>query len=92
MDFDHTFWADRPWDFKKQFIDQVGHIVYAILVLLPVIVIPDQVIGCIGSAAICGTIREWEQWKKRRRLHLFDRSIDVVFFGIGGAMIGMWSI
>jgi len=31
MEFDHTLWADRPWDFKKQIIDQTGHVVYAIV-------------------------------------------------------------
>ena len=87
-EFDHTFWSDRPWDIKKQFIDQAGHIVYSILVLLPVLLIPNQVIGCACSAIVLGTIREWEQWKKKYRLHLFDRLVDILFFGIGGALIG----
>ena len=87
-EFDHTLWADRPWDFKKQIIDQTGHVLYAIAILLPVLLIPNQVIGCAIGASICGTLREWEQWKKKYRLHLFDRLFDILFFAIGGALIG----
>ena len=87
-EFDHTFWADRPWDFKKQIIDQAGHVVYAIAILLPVLLIPNRVIGCAISATLLGTIREWEQWKKKNRLHLFDRMVDVLFFSLGGIIIG----
>ena len=83
-----TFFSDRPFDLKKQVIDQVGHVLYAAAVLAPILAIDNQIAGAAVSAVVCGFIREWEQWTKRYKLHLVDRSVDVIFFGIGGAIVG----
>ena len=83
-----TFFTSRQWDIKKQLIDQTGHAVYAILILLPVLLIPNTILGSTITALVCGIIREWEQWRKAENLHLFDRILDVSFFGIGGFIIG----
>jgi len=84
MEFDHTFWSDRPWDLRKQVIDQVGHMAYAVVVLAPVLLMESLAVGCTTSAFLCGFIREWEQWSKRYRLHFFDRAVDIAFFAVGG--------
>ena len=88
MPSNNTFFTSRQWDIKKQLIDQIGHAVYAILVLLPVLLIPNIILGTTTSALACGIIREWEQWRKAESLHLFDRILDVCFFGVGGIIIG----
>ena len=72
---------------KKQLIDQTGHAVYAILVLLPILLFPGNVIAVVSSGVIMGFIREWEQWRKADNLHLWDRLLDISFFGIGAYLL-----
>jgi predicted alpha/beta hydrolase len=77
-------------DYKcKQLVDQSGHAIYAVLVLLPVVVFPGSMMGLIGSALIMGFIREWEQWRRADNLHLGDRILDITFFGVGAFLLGL---
>ena len=80
---------DYRW---KQVVDQTGHAVYAILVLLPVVVFPSDTAALVTSALIMGFIREWEQWRKADFLHLRDRILDITFFGIGALLLGLCTL
>jgi len=75
---------------KKQLIDQTGHAVYAVLVLLPVLLFPGSTISVVASGLIMGFIREWEQWRKADNLHLKDRLLDITFFGVGAYLLALY--
>ena len=74
---------------KKQLVDQTGHAVYAVLVLLPMLLFPGNVGAVVASGVTMGFIREWEQWRKADNLHLKDRLLDITFFGVGAYLLSL---
>ena len=83
-----TFFTDRQWDWRKQFIDQTGPAFAGALIISPVVLSSDLVVGCALSGLMCGVVREVEQYMKADSLHLFDRVLDASLFAAGAAAIG----
>lgn len=85
--------AQRPWRPKRtgwvNVADQVMHAGYGAVVLLPLLLISEPIIGAAVSAGLIGAIREMEQYFGRdfKILMLGDRVVDVLFFVLGGGLL-----
>ncbi len=82
----------RPWKDSNtgwaNVLDQLLHVVYAMLVFLPVVAWPTYW-GAALSGLILAVIREWEQWRNWdfKLLLPANRLLDVASFVIGAVLL-----
>jgi hypothetical protein len=74
---------------KKQIIDQSLHAAWSFLALIPILVMDSTIMGGALSGLLIGLPRELvDQWPIG---HWKDTLLDLVFFALGGAIVG-WII
>ena len=82
----------RPWKDSNTgwagALDQLLHVVYAVVVFLPVIAWPSYWAAAL-SGLIFALIREWEQWRNwdYKLLLPGNRLLDVTFFVVGALLV-----
>lgn len=82
----------RPWKDSNtgwaNVLDQLLHVVYAMVVFLPVVAWPTYW-GAALSGFILAVIREWEQWRNWdfKLLLLGNRLLDVASFILGAVLL-----
>lgn len=82
----------RPWRPKHvgwvNVRDQFLHIVYAVIIFLPLVAWPSYWTAGI-SGFLLGGIREWEQYKNWdfKILMFWDRLQDALFFAVGALVL-----
>jgi general stress protein CsbA len=69
-------------------LDQVLHMTYVMVVLLPIVVWPSYA-GVALTALLFALIREYEQWKNWdwKLLLFWNRTLDVISFVAGGLLL-----
>jgi len=71
----------------KQLIDQTLHFLWSFIALIPVLVLNDKILGGLLSGLLIGLPRELvDQWPIG---HWKDTVLDLTFFALGGAVLGI---
>jgi len=71
----------------KQLIDQTLHFLWSFIALIPVLVLNDKILGGLLSGLLIGLPRELvDQWPIG---HWKDTVLDLIFFALGGAVLGI---
>ena len=81
-------WVDeklgRKW---RKILDQPLHLLWAFIALTPIAVWGATVPACVLSALLLALPREFiDQWPID---HWDDTLLDLIFFALGGALVGM---
>ncbi len=76
---------------KKQIIDQALHFGWSFIALVPLLYLDNHIIGGLISGLFIGLPRELvDQWPIG---HWKDTVLDLAFFALGGAAIGViWTM